>query len=69
MAYCSTHKQTECDSCLESGEHVLATGHSKNPDWSGYDLCRGCKREYDSRPPIGMVCRIESKARKGKRGK
>lgn len=41
-----------CESCLVAGEHVPATGHSANPDWSGYDLCDACRAEYDSRPPV-----------------
>ena len=40
----------ECESCLENGEHVPATGHCKNPDYSGYNLCDECAAEYDSRP-------------------
>jgi len=48
--YCETHNQTECDSCRETGIHTPATGHSTNPDWSGYDLCDECRAEYDSRP-------------------
>ena len=39
-----------CESCLVAGEHTPATTHSKNPDWSGYDLCEECAAEYDRRP-------------------
>ena len=38
-----------CDSCLESGARVPATGRSTHPDWSGYDLCDECIAEYDGR--------------------
>jgi hypothetical protein len=41
-----------CDSCAVSGDRVLATGHSTNPDWSGYDLCDECQEEYNQRDPI-----------------
>lgn len=40
----------ECESCAEGGIHgVPATTHSKNPDYSGYNLCAECAAEYDSR--------------------
>lgn len=39
----------ECESCLVAGIHTPATTHSRNPDYSGYDLCAECAAEYDSR--------------------
>lgn len=48
-------KIVECESCLVTGEHVPATGHSTNPDWSGYDLCDECIAEYNSRAPINSA--------------
>ena len=50
--YCKLHKQTECDAHLYNNEHIPATGHSINFDWTGYDLCDSCIVEYDSRQPI-----------------
>jgi len=45
---------TECDAHAEGGEHgIPAVGHTKNPDWSGYDLCQECIDEYEERAPIG----------------
>lgn len=44
-----------CESCLEGGIKTPATGHSKNPDWSGYNLCDKCITEYDSREPINSA--------------
>jgi hypothetical protein len=46
---------TWCESCLQTGERVPATGHSRNPDWSGYDLCDECQGEYNSRPPVNQA--------------
>ncbi len=46
----------ECESCAEGGQHgVPAVGHSRNPDWSGYNLCQECIDEYDSRPSINKA--------------
>ncbi|MCL6560534.1 MAG: hypothetical protein K6U74_17410 [Firmicutes bacterium] len=39
-------KMSMCESCGEKP----ATGRSRNPDWSGYDLCDECIAEYDSWP-------------------
>ena len=44
---------TWCESCAVAGIKREATTHSKNPDWSGYDLCNECAAEYDKRPVIG----------------
>lgn len=41
-----------CESHLVNGERVPATTHSTNPNWSGYDLCEECAREYDNRLPV-----------------
>lgn len=50
------NKNNECESCAENGEHgVPAVGHSKNPDWSGYNLCQECIDEYDRRSPINLA--------------
>jgi hypothetical protein len=42
-------KQTECESCLEGGQHTPATTRSTNPDYAGYALCHECADEYDRR--------------------
>jgi hypothetical protein len=41
----------ECASCLENSIHTLATTHSINPDFAGYELCNECAAEYDARRP------------------
>jgi len=41
-----TRKQITCEAC----EVKPATGRCQNPDYSGYELCDECIREYDSRP-------------------
>lgn len=43
------HPDTECESCLVTGEHTPAVRHSANPDWSGYALCEECAQELDAR--------------------
>ncbi len=45
-------KRTElrCESCNENP----VTGHCKNPDFAGYDLCAECIAQYDSRP-FGVI--------------
>lgn len=46
----------ECESCAAGGIHgVIATGHSTNPEWTGYDLCDECQAEYNSRSPINQA--------------
>ena len=48
--------EQECESCAENGDHgVPAVGHSVNPEWSGYWLCRACIGEYDARPPVNQA--------------
>jgi len=43
---------TLCESCLVEGIKTPATTHSNNPDFSGYELCEECAKEYDSRSPL-----------------
>ncbi len=38
-----------CGSHANDYEAVAATGHSRNPHWSGYDLCGECIAEFDGR--------------------
>lgn len=46
----------ECESCAENGTHgVPATGHSTNPEWSGYNLCDECQAEYNGRDPVNQA--------------
>lgn len=45
-------KRIECESCIVAGIHTPATGHSTNPDWSGYNLCDQCQQEYNNREPL-----------------
>lgn len=53
-------KQLECESCAQNGAHgVPAVGHSRNPEWSGYDLCQECIAEYDNRPPVNNADAID----------
>ncbi len=47
--------QKWCESCAEGGLETSATGHSTNPDWSGYDLCDDCIAEYNGRAPINFA--------------
>jgi len=47
--------EIECESCAVTGIKTPATGHSNNPEWSGYDLCDECIAEYDSRQPINTA--------------
>jgi len=49
-----------CESCLVGGIEREATTHSKNPDWSGYELCEECAAEYDSREPLGYIEEVAS---------
>jgi len=42
----------ECEAHLVNGEHVPATTHSTNPDWSGYELCEECANEYNKRESL-----------------
>ena len=43
-----------CDTCAAAGIDTPATTRSRNPDWSGYQLCQPCAREYDFRPVTGQ---------------
>ena len=43
---------SECEACQAGGIETPAIGNSKNPDWSGYELCEECIAEYDSREPL-----------------
>ncbi len=45
-----TNKRAEETKICESCNEKPATGHCKNPDYSGYCLCDECITEYDSRP-------------------
>lgn len=49
----------ECDACAQDGGHVPATGHSSNPQWSGYELCDECIEHYDAEPrTLSAVSRL-----------
>ena len=42
-----------CESCLMTGDRVIATTHSTRPEWSGYNLCEECAAEYNNREYLG----------------
>jgi hypothetical protein len=54
IMYCNEHQRLECDSCRADRQHALASTHSRHPDYCGYDLCRACRAEFDSRMGFNM---------------
>ena len=40
--------------CEVPGCQNEATGHTTNPEFSGYFMCDECIQEYDSREPLGQ---------------
>ena len=36
-----------CESCQMASMYMPATGHCKNPDYSGYEMCQECIDHYD----------------------
>ena len=46
------NNQCESHAVSDSSTTVTATTNSRNPDWSGLDLCEECAEHYDAEPPL-----------------
>lgn len=49
--FCLPANVVFCESCLGASEYRVATTRSVVRQFSGYELCEKCAREYDSRTP------------------